>query len=419
MNPSLPSRISASSWNRKAEKSNGGMLNAHRIGLRQGGAALLLMLVLLVIGAGSFFIDSVVDTRFERQKQLRTQNALDTAKKALIAYAVSAENRPGELPCTDVDNDGKIDGAGGNCSSLRGWLPWFRLGLGDIRDGDGERLWYAISDSFRPYGEVPPGVPLNPDTQTDILINGIDPTEPYVAAVIISPGAPVPGNAGNRTEQTLSGSTADDLVASYLEGSNSGLDKAVYSRQPATDGFNDAVMVITVAEIMQHVQSRVKQTVIGEIERYRTLNGFYPYAESVPGGVCDGTSTQTEGYLQYKTAAPCVYTDAFMMADWFEENNWHRMFWFAFDASCGYPGGMCIGNMTVDTVTNVEALALYSSAALDAVSNSCGATYSQSLNRPSSQPCDYFDNTENYDADGVFETPVDSATSNDELTIVN
>lgn len=397
---------------------------------RQEGATLLLLLLFLVVGTGFFLIDFVSDSELEKQKQLRTQTALDAAKKALIAYAVSDDNRPGELPCPDIDNDGKIVLAvdfanSGNCASLRGWLPWFLLGLGDIRDGDSERLWYAISDAFRPYGAVPPGVPLNPDTPTDIVINGINPTTPYVAAVIIAPGKPLPVNESNRTDQQLPAGTADDLVASYLEEMNRGVDKTLYTRQAVTDNFNDLIVVITVDEIMQNVGKRVKQEVVNEIKDYRANNGFYPYAESSPGGQCDDTSTQTEGYLQFKTVGvpPCFYENALDVPSWFEANNWHRTFWYSFDPSCqtnaGGPATACIGGLTVDGVGSTEALVLYAGKALDAVDNSCGSGHSQSANRPSSQPCDYFDDAENYDMDGIFETPVDSISSNDELNIVN
>jgi hypothetical protein len=394
----------------------------------QEGASLLVLLLFLLLGTGAFFLDFLAEKKLEKQKQLRTQNALDTAKKALIAYAVSDTTRPGELPCPDIDNDGKIDGVGGNCSDLRGWLPWFRLGLGDIRDGDGERLWYAISSSFRPYGAVPPGVPLNPDTQTNIVINNIDPADnpgiPYVAAVIIAPGRPLSVNEAGRTDQELSGATADDVVASYLEDRNSGADKTAYTRQPATGDFNDAVAIITVDEIMQNVGSRVKQQVINEIRRYRADNGFYPFAEPSPGSQCNA-SLQTEGYLQYKTAGspPCVYATVLSMPAWFEANNWHRMFWYAFDSSCqtdaGGPAVACEGGLTVDADNDVESLIVYSGKALHSVNNSCGSGYSQVLNRPSVQPCDYFDNAANYDFDGIFESPVDSAISNDELIIIN
>jgi hypothetical protein len=394
---------------------------------QQQGAALIAFMIFLLLGIGVFLVEFMEDKAFEKQKQLRTQKALTAAKTALIAYAVSDANRPGELPCPDIDNDGKImaaDGVGGNCASLRGWLPWFLLGLGDIRDGDSERLWYAINDSFRSTGVSPPM--LNPDTQTDIVINGIDPTVPYVAAIIMAPGKALSINDTNRTDQVLAGDTADDRVASYFEGANSGGDKTAYTRQSASDNFNDMVMLITVDEIMQNVGSRVKQEVINEINRYRTTYGFYPYAESSPGDQCDGTSIQNEGFLQFKTIGtpPCQYANVLNMPAWFEINDWHRMFWLGFDPSCqtnaGGPAvGCATGGLTVNANNNVESLVLYAAEALDSVNNSCGAAYAQSANRPSGQPCDYFDNSENYDLNSVFTMPVNSVTSNDELVIIS
>lgn len=390
----------------------------------QQGATLLLLLMFLLVGAGVLANEFVSVRELEKQKQLRTQNALDAAKKALIAYAVTDENRPGELPCPDIHNDGKIDinedMSGGDCVSLRGWMPWFLLRVGDIRDGDGERLWYAVSDAFKPLGSAPPT--LNPDTQTDILINNVDPADdptiPYVAAVIIAPGDPLSTNQGNRVDGIVSGSMIDDLVASYLENNNSGVDKAAYTRQPTSDNFNDTVVTITVDEIMRHVENRVKREVINAIKDYQTTNGFYPYAETTPGRNCAVTSTQTKGYLQIGRDPTCPYANVLAMPVWFEENDWHRMFWYAIDPSCRFGGGTCTANLAVGSA-NAKALILYAGKALDSVSNTCGGSYSQSSSRPSDEPCDYFDNSENYNTDDVFEPVVDSATSNDELIIIN
>src|SRR5665647_2016844 len=113
---------------------------------KQHGAALLVMLVILVIGAAAVLITSLSTTALKNARQKTTSDALAQAKDALIGYAVSDTNRPGELPCPDFDNDGMItlaDYSGSNCKSLIGRLPWKTLGLPDLRDGSGEHLWYA------------------------------------------------------------------------------------------------------------------------------------------------------------------------------------------------------------------------------------------------------------------------------------
>lgn len=387
----------------------------------QHGAAVMLLILFLLIGIGIAFATAMSPKIVEEHKQLRTQQALEAAREALLAYAVGDNERPGELPCPDVDNDGKImaaDGVAGGCASLRGWLPWYLLGLGDIRDGDSERLWYVLSDTFRPYGSVPPGLPLNSDTQTDLMIYGADPVDPdvaysfpQIAAIIISPGEPLSNNELNRTFDQLMGGSAEDVVASYLEMRNSDADITTYTKRPQSSSFNDELIIITVNQIMKYVENRTKKTIIYEIKRYRQENEFYPYAEQLPGDGCDGSSMQTEGYLQLVSEPGCQY-EVLNLPQWIKENNWHRMFWYAFAPSCqtngGDPAPACNGSITVGEANNVEALILFSGKAIDEIQN-----------RPSDLPSNYFDDIENYDLDGVFQHPVPSDTNNDELIFIN
>jgi len=58
-------------------------------------------------------------------------------------------NRPGELPCPDTNDDGFEEGT---CASGRlGRLPWKTLGIAEPKDGYGETLWYAVAGPFRTY----------------------------------------------------------------------------------------------------------------------------------------------------------------------------------------------------------------------------------------------------------------------------
>src|SRR5690348_14815456 len=84
-----------------------------------------------------------------------TERALAQAREALIAYAaerpIDAAVGPGYLPCPDADDDGWAESTCGSLSGHLGQaerlgrLPWKTLGLPDLRDGSGERLWYAVS----------------------------------------------------------------------------------------------------------------------------------------------------------------------------------------------------------------------------------------------------------------------------------
>src|SRR3989338_2333922 len=101
---------------------------------RQHGAALMLMLVIVVMGAATALVGSLSTTAVKNARQETTSIALAQAREALIGYAVSDGNRPGELPCPDFNNDGMItlsdDYTGSNCKSLIGRLPWITLKIG-------------------------------------------------------------------------------------------------------------------------------------------------------------------------------------------------------------------------------------------------------------------------------------------------
>src|SRR2546423_9796332 len=159
----------------------------------QYGVALLVILgVLLVIGA----VFALSSLNFATQRVARdtvTRDALMKAKEALIAYAATDATRPGELPCPDVNDDGMLvineDFVGSNCVSLIGRLPWVTLGLPDLRDDAGERLWYALSNDFHANGTVP----LNSDTafragNTSLQVIGAYPAA-NLLAIVFSPGS--------------------------------------------------------------------------------------------------------------------------------------------------------------------------------------------------------------------------------------
>ena len=88
-----------------------------------------------------------------------SDRALAQAREALLAYAadraIGAWVGPGYLPCPDLDDDGWAESTCGSQSGDSGQeerigrLPWKTLGLPDLRDGYGERLWYAVSSKHK------------------------------------------------------------------------------------------------------------------------------------------------------------------------------------------------------------------------------------------------------------------------------
>jgi hypothetical protein len=93
------------------------------------------------------------------QRDAVSDRALAQAREALVAYAagrpISSWVGPGYLPCPDLDDDGWAESTCGSQSgdsgqeSRLGRLPWKTLGLPDLRDGYGERLWYAVSSKHK------------------------------------------------------------------------------------------------------------------------------------------------------------------------------------------------------------------------------------------------------------------------------
>ena len=196
----------------------------------QQGFALLALLALLTAGI-LYFLIGHLDTVGERRRQDEaTAQALARAKEALIAYALTyrdahADEVFGYLPCPDANGDGSGDA--GNCGAAAetvvGLFPYKQVGLADLRDGSGACLWYAVSASFKAPLTKP--TPMNWDTQGTIRIqdtNGnllASPDDKYggVAAVIIAPGPPLPGQ--NRSANGASLCDAKPIeYASYLDG---------------------------------------------------------------------------------------------------------------------------------------------------------------------------------------------------------
>lgn len=327
----------------------------------QRGVALVLIVIGLVVGVGALFVTGLLrsgESRLSRDQV--TQNSLRQAKDALLAYAGSWPNRrgtdpldsnndvwgqqrpPGFLPCPDRDNSGAPPGqcgtaVGSSQSSRLGRLPFRTLGLPDIRDGYGERLWYAVSSKYK---TSVPSYDLNPETglgtisvrsATGMLIHDGTNTNLYnadaggVVAVIIAPGPPIErwGDAGgiSRVAQdrgcsgpgcNANGSCASPATSvprcnpvNYLEkawglggdednadfvdvnddrsGNWNGFIAGPVTRADGSVAVNDQIIVITYAEIMQVIMQRVALEVVHCMSSYGLRNnGKYPY----PAPVC-------------------------------------------------------------------------------------------------------------------------------------
>lgn len=306
---------------------------------RQRGAALMVMLVIMIVGSAVFLVRSLNRSGLQIESDKKTSEALVQAKEALIGYAASVtltgSKRPGDLPCPDMDNDGIQETSCGNASGTTGQaqrlgrLPWKTLGLPDLRDGSGERLWYAVSNNFKYNTRTTctnsnlAGC-LNSDTPGTITVfassgallnNGGAGTG--AVAVIIAPGDALQrqGATSPQSRSCVAGVDCDTAEkctatpptltpkcdpANYLDNATTD-DNANFVDGSPTNGFiqgrikdgnggiivNDQLLVVTQDNIMQPIQKRVAAEVKNCLAEYAAMpenqglppnHGYYPWA---------------------------------------------------------------------------------------------------------------------------------------------
>lgn len=296
----------------------------------QRGAALLIFVIILSIAALSAFLNQLNSTTLSTQRDKITSDALAQAKEALIGYAASVNfsggsERPGDLPCPDRDNDGKAgttiplvtscgDAAGSNQDQRLGRLPWTDLGLPDLRDASGERLWYAVSNNFKNRNRT---ASLNSDTNGTITVRDTAGNILYdgsastgVVAIIIAPGTPITRQDGLQQDRTA-GNINNPLH--YLDNiaaeDNADFDETVsllngFFAGPIRDASgsviaNDRILVITQSEIMAVIEKRIVREALNCLKDYAAypLNkGRLPWAADISasagGSYLDTTNTR-------------------------------------------------------------------------------------------------------------------------------
>ena len=221
---------------------------------KQKGVALWMLLLAVVMAGGFAFYRTANIQLSHVQQDNKLATAMAKAKEALIARAVTDDNRLGSLPCPDlitnspglsnIPGDGKADMfTMTQCPSYVGWLPWVTLDLPEPSDGSGTRLWYVLAPALR---DDDSAQPINSDTAMGLQVDGNN----DIAALIIAPGS------------ALSGQTRpSNNPADYLDEENGNGDDHKYVTGPQSTTFNDVVLVITRQELMAAVEKRVANEV--------------------------------------------------------------------------------------------------------------------------------------------------------------
>ena len=335
----------------------------------QSGVALIVF-VLMLMGVGGYLLvgySQGILKQVELNKTEHNTRVLIEAKQALLQFAynypVTNGNGPGRLPCADIDNDGDANTAFGDCITL-GRLPWNEpnINLYDIRDADGQRLWYAVSDAFAT--NVGGGNIINSDATGTITVRDqsgqviYDGSANGVAAVIIAPGDIT---ARNGVAQDRSVANADDPfdttadtdpgiinAANYLDLLFGTEGNANFTQDSAVDGFilgpvdaqttnavNDQMIVITAAEVIEVAEKATLQayrsalqaydqridTDVGAGNHYPWLYNFavndygggYPELDEYPSDPV--FATELANYLGRNGRVPSIFTSYFTETD--------------------------------------------------------------------------------------------------------
>jgi len=265
----------------------------------------MLALIMFLVLVGAYLVAtglSRTTAEVSAERDQRTRDALIAAKQALIAWAADPEaTQPGSLPCPDTNDDGYQESTCDQTSQQTGRLPWRTINAPDLRDGSGERLWYAISGNFRKKSGT---TIINSDTAGQIAISG-PATVSGVIAVVIAPGLPV-------QDQTRDSGHAND-PSSYLEGANAVTDDYAFETRAAPDDrdattgslvFNDQMLPITSADLFAVVEPVVATMLERDIKpyvaAYFTQWSAFPFPSRFdnpsPGGNNPGSTRSQSAY---------------------------------------------------------------------------------------------------------------------------
>lgn len=338
------------------------MHNRSRPKAKQKGAVVILMAFIIGLGVLAYLLNAFDPARLRLEQDKRTMQSLNAAKQALIAWAVSHPTNPGQFPYPDrrevvsPNYDGKSDcppsgtafNLPGSYALFLGQLPISGqdapcesplLGLSEeLRDAQGNRLWYAVSRNLVHHYEF-----LLADPNSNPIINPsiVDsPTYPWlrmldrngvlisdrVAVVIIAPGNALAGQ--NRTGVAP---TANQYLDTFTIGATN-YSNANYvmpnedfiigqDSRDVTEAdmsvikpyyFNDKLIFITIDELIAAITSRASGEASKLLNQYRAKNGQFPYASNLGATFNNHNSSgiSTKGMLPIDVTDACSCSSA-------------------------------------------------------------------------------------------------------------
>ena len=249
----------------------------------QTGVVVWLTLVFMLLVTTLVLRTGMPQRNPQQAAQLDTLVILARTQQALLAYALQPLGltmcgsncpRPGDLPCPDRNNDGVAESRCDGPGQRLGRLPWKTLGLGDVRDASGERLWYAVSDQYK---NNPRLLPLNVDTPGSWSLTDMRSGQHWHAetgqglvAVLIAPMQPLVRADGLVQRRTVNHlelaqhflDRLQDLDnAAAIEFTSTGFVMGASAQQ-----FNDIVWPVLATAIHQVMQQQVLSEVVRAIQ---------------------------------------------------------------------------------------------------------------------------------------------------------
>jgi len=290
----------------------------------------MVMLVILIVGAAAILVNSLSSTALRTERDKITTASLAQAKESLLGRAVSDANRPGSLPCPDINNDGISDSSGTSCDKYIGRLPWKTLGLDDPRDGTGERLWYVLSFNF---ADIPSNK-INSNSNGTLLVYDNSGTtlltQPgsEAVAIIFAPGTVVSSQQRNSAVDKTTASNYLDIGPNTI---NNSIAAGPFIAADKTGTFNDGLVIIKTSDLMPIVEIRVLKELSKAFASYMANNsGKYPYpadlnsCTSITSTYCNSDTTQCVGKIPILTMSSVLTS-----MPWFANNNWLDVIYYA------------------------------------------------------------------------------------------
>jgi hypothetical protein len=265
----------------------------------QQGLTLIVMMTVIVMGLAWYVVGALGKAApTTADKEIRTGAALYAAKQALLTHVANYAAQtvplgdpetmlPGRVPCPEplspaAGSEGIAAGCASNVTTYVGRLPWRTLGVDQIRDGDGELLWYVLGPGFR-------DSPINFGTAGQLTVDvGSSP----VVALIVAPGRPIntasepgppPAGCPAVGNQYANRYAKPFDPTKFLECGrwNAATNHTLVTPSPWT---NDRVISVTAAEVMEAISGpvadRIQRQVAPAMNDYRTTTSLASWGVS-------------------------------------------------------------------------------------------------------------------------------------------